>query len=209
MTEPTQPETDSDSQFELEELSELLQMPASPEPLGPGTLLESPDGTLHIDAFLGRKAAVNLYEATFQEDWEAWLRETEDEVGAERLRHEFAVLAALKSPMFPQAFSFFEKDGRTYVATEPVAGPTMADALASKQMGPVQVLSALTQVAFAVSQLHAQGWSHLALTADIGGNGEAGPADGFGPFDPTRAEAAGPFLLRGLLCARVAHRQTN
>lgn len=163
MTEPTQGETDGDSQFELEELSESLEMPASAEPLGPGTLLETPDGTLQIGAFLSRKAAVNLYEATFDGDRKVWLRETEDGVSAEGLRQEFEVLAALNCLMFPEAFACFEKEGRTYVATEPVAGTTMADALGSKETSPAQLLPVLTQVAYALSQLHAQGWSHLAL----------------------------------------------
>jgi serine/threonine protein phosphatase PrpC len=162
MTEPTQSEPDN-AQFELEELSESLEMPASPEPLGAGTLLESPDGTLRIDAFAGSKAAVNFYEATIQEDRRVSLRETQDGGSAERLRHEFAVLSPLKCPMFPQAFSCFDRDGRTYLTMEPVAGPTMADVLDSKELSPVQLVSALTQIAYAVSHLHSQGWSHLAL----------------------------------------------
>ncbi len=100
MTKPTQSEIDNTTQVELEELSEVVDLPVFPERLAPGTLLEGPNGTLQVDAFLDRKAAINLYAATFQDDRKVWLREAGNGAGAERLRHESAVLGPLKSPMF-------------------------------------------------------------------------------------------------------------
>jgi protein phosphatase len=162
MPEPTLSETDN-SQIELEELSESIELPPSPEPLAPGTSLETPDGPLHTTAFLGRKGTVNLYEAALSDDRRVSLRETQDAGNAESLRHEFEVLGAAKCPMFPQAFACWDKDGRTYLATEPVAGKTLGDALSSKGLTPVQLISVLGQVAYALCQLHSQGWVHLAL----------------------------------------------
>jgi serine/threonine protein phosphatase PrpC len=162
MSEPTPSETDN-SQFELEELSESIELPASPEPLATGTALETPDGLLHIDGFLVCKGAVNLYEATFSDGRRASLRETQDGGSAELMRHEFEVLSALKCPMLSQAFACWDKDGRTYLATEPVTGSTLGDALNSRELTPLQVVSVLAQVAYAVCQLHSQGWLHLAL----------------------------------------------
>jgi len=162
MSEPTPSEIDN-SQFELEELSESVELPALPEPLATGASLETPDGSLRIDGFSGCKGAVNLYEATFSDDRRASLRETQDGGSAELMRHEFEVLSALKCPMLSQAFACWDKDGRTYLATEPVTGSTLGDALSSKELTPAQVVSVLAQVAYAICQLHSQGWLHLAL----------------------------------------------
>ena len=162
MTEPTQSESD-EFQVELEELSEPLEVLQSPEPLSCGASLEGSDDTFNIAALLESKATVNLYEATFRGDQKAWLWETQDATCAERLRNEYAVLAAIKCSMFPQAFSCFEQDGRTYFATDPAGGSTMADALESKESSPAQFISLLTQIAYALTQLHLQGYAHLAL----------------------------------------------
>ncbi len=162
MTEPTPSVTDG-SQSELEELSEPIELPPPPEPLAPGTSLETPGGPLHTTVFLGCKGAVNFYEATLSDSRQLSLRETHDAGSAEILRREFEVLGAAKCPMFPQAFACWDRDGRTYLATEPVVGKTLADALRSKELTPVQVVSVLTQVAYALCQLHSQGWVHLAL----------------------------------------------
>lgn len=163
MTEPSQSEGGDNSPFELEELSEALESPALSEPLSAGTVLESSCSTLRVETFLGRRGSINLYEAVFQQDRDAWLREADSVVAADRLRHEFEVLAAVSCPMLPRPFAQFEKDGRTYVATEPLSGTTLAEAFTSENIGPLQVLTALAQLAFAVSQLHSQGWSHLAI----------------------------------------------
>jgi PPM family protein phosphatase len=162
MTEPTPSEID-DSQFELEELSESVELPAAPEPLVAATSLETPDGPLRIDAFVGSKGAVNIYEATVSDSRRVSLRETQDSANAQVMRREFEALGAPKCPMFPQAFACWDKDGRTYLATEPVAGNTLGDALGSKELPPAQLISVLTQVAYALCQLHSQGWTHLAL----------------------------------------------
>jgi protein phosphatase len=162
MTEPTPSETDN-SQVELEELSESVPLPATPGPLAAGISLEMPDGSLRIDAFLSCKGAVNLYEATLPDKRRASLRETQDAGTAELLRHEFEVLGAAKCPMFPQAFACWDKDGRTYLAIELVAGNTLADAFKSKELTPAQLVSLLAQVAYALCQLHSHGWAHLAL----------------------------------------------
>lgn len=163
MSEPTQSQAIGSSQSELEELSVPLDERDSFEPLRVGDSLESPDGLLVVDAFVEQKGKVNFYEATFRQDRKVWLRETQAVDVAVCLRREFELLAGLKCSMFPQVYSCFERDGRTYLIAEPIIGPTMADALAAKEMGPVQLLSVLAQLAFAVSQLHAQGWAHLAL----------------------------------------------
>ena len=79
------------------------------------------------------------------------------------MRHEFEVLSAIKCPMFPQAFACWDKDSRTYFATEPVTGRTLGDAISSNELTPPQVISLLAQVAYALCQLHSQGWLHLSL----------------------------------------------
>ena len=79
------------------------------------------------------------------------------------MRHEFEVLSAIKCPMFPQAFACWDKDSRTYFATEPVTGRTLGNAISSNELTPPQVVSLLAQVAYALCQLHSQGWLHLSL----------------------------------------------
>lgn len=162
MSEPTPSEVDN-SQFALEELSESVELPAAPEPLAAGASLETPDGSLRIDSFSGCKGAVNLYAATFSDGRPASLRETQDAGSAGLMRHEFDVLSALQCPMLAQAFACWDKDGRTYLATEPVAGSTLGDALDCKELTPAQVVSVLAQAAYALCALHSQGWLHLAL----------------------------------------------
>jgi len=158
--------TSSDAQappIELEELCEFLDEPSAPKPLELGALLEYPEGKLRIDTFLCCKGPVNLYDVTINDDRSARLSETQEGNSAERFRHEFAILGGLNCPMFPRTMASFESNGKSYFATESIVGPTLADALASKEIGAYQLLSALAQVAFAVSQLHMQRWSHLAL----------------------------------------------
>ena len=123
MTETTPSEIDN-SQCELEELSESVELPASPEPLAPGTSLDTPDGPLRTDTFVGCKGVVNLYEATVSDNRRVSLRETQDAGGAELMRHEFEVLRGSQVPVFHQAFACWNKDGRTNLATEPTAGKT-------------------------------------------------------------------------------------
>jgi protein phosphatase len=166
MSEPTLSESDN-SQFELEELSESLELPVLPKPLASGTLFETPSGSLRIAGFSESKGTINRYEATFSDDRQVLLRETQDAGSAELMRHEFEVLSAIKCPMLPQAFACWDKDGQTYLATDPVAGNTLGDAVSSKELTPTQLLSVFAQVAYALCQLHSQGWLHLALRPTV------------------------------------------
>lgn len=164
MTEPIRSEASSNPLFdELEELSEALEAPKLPEPLASDDILETPEGTLQVRRFLGRQASINLYDARFQQDQDALLREAEVGACADRLRREFELLCSVSCPMLPRSLAHLEKNGRFYFATETITGSSLAEALASESLGPLQFLTALAQVAFAASQLHAQGWAHLAI----------------------------------------------
>jgi protein phosphatase len=162
MGEPT-PSEIIDSQFELEELAEPVEVPESLEPLATDASLETPDGPLHIDRLLGCKGTVNLYEATLSDNRRVSLRETGDSRSAQVMRREFEVLGSLDCPMFPQTLACWDQDGRTYLSTEALVGRTLAEALSSGEISPTQVVSVLAQVAHALCQLHSQGWVHLGL----------------------------------------------
>lgn len=165
MSEPLPSETDQASS-ELEELLEPVPLPAL-EPLCSGVVLGTPAGELRIESFLGSKGCVNGYEATLADGSRVWLRETQEAASAECLRREYEVLQELRCPMFCRVFACWDQDGRTYLATEPVAGPTLADALLAGQLPTAQVISVLAQAAYALGQLHAQGWLHLALRPSV------------------------------------------
>jgi len=166
MPESTPTEIDN-SQPELEELSEAVDLPGSPPPLAAGTLLDTPAGPLRIETFLGCKGTVNLYDAILSDSRKVSLRETQDPCSANLMRHEFEVLGTPVCPMFLQSLACWEKDGRTYFVSDSIAGKTLTDSLGSKELTPAQLLSTLTQVAYALSLLHLKGWVHLGLRPSV------------------------------------------
>jgi protein phosphatase len=148
---------------ELEELVEPLEGPA-PEPLAAGTVLAAPNGrSIRVIAALSLGGRSSLYEVESDgEPGKLWLREAVGEAAGARLRQEGQLLQSLDSPMFPRVLDSFEIDGKTYLATEPVPGPTLAEAIGGG-LPFSQLLSTLAQAAFALTRLHAQGWALLGL----------------------------------------------
>jgi protein phosphatase len=111
----------------------------------------------------GPEGDCNLYQAARGGE-AAWLWEAAGEsAGAGRLRREAEVLAGLDSPLFPRLLAHFECGGRAYLATGPLPGETLSDALASGELSLARTLSVLAQVAFGLTHLHAHGWAHLGL----------------------------------------------
>ncbi len=196
MAEPTPTEID-DSEFELEELSESLNLLTSPQPLAAGASLQTPDGMLRIDGFSSCKGSINLYDATFADNRRLSLREAKDADCSQLMRREFEVLGAPKCAMFPQAFACRDEDGRTYLATEKVAGKTLAEAISSKELSPSQLVSALAQVAYALCQLHSQGWLHLALRPAVIVLGKPVRVLDFGHTTRAGQKPPAPFYFAG------------
>lgn len=168
-------EEESSPILELDELVEPLDTDtlAPSEPLAADDMVTSPSGkSFRIAALLKTETPFNLYEVIlneFNKDARTvWLREASNETAAERLRHEAEILKELNCPMFPQLIECFEFDSKTYLATEPIpTATTLADLLASEKASLSSILSVLSQVAFALIQLHAHGWSHLGIRPNV------------------------------------------
>ena len=156
---PTNPSVPFDEQ------AAALDVPALPLPLPSNTVLTAPDGLrLHLRAWRGNAARCHTYEASTPDGQPVWLIAASEAPDAARLHHQAQVLTGLESPLWPQYVTCFTHADVTYLGTRPVStAPTLATVLASGVPPLPQVLTVLTQVAVALSHLHAHGWAHLGL----------------------------------------------
>jgi len=148
----------------LEELSEPLPAAVTTAALEPGAVIQGPDGaSFRIVRLVKPGVEVNEYEAVAADTEKPVTIREATGAGKARLEHEAAVLEGLDGPMFPRRIAAFESGEKTYHVAEAVAGPTLAEALAEGKLSFPQILSALAQVAFALTKLHERGWAYLGL----------------------------------------------
>jgi len=149
----------------LEELSEPLDpVEANAEALPAGaTLAPEDEEPITVLRLLRDGSPLRLYEARQDEDEETlWLWEKAGGSAA-ILTAEGALLRKARCPMFPRVQASFYLDGRSYLATERCDGETLAELLAAGKLEPPRAVSVLSQVAFALTKLHAAGFVHLGL----------------------------------------------
>jgi protein phosphatase len=153
----------------LEELAEPLDVVEAEVPaLSPGAVVTPEDEEpLTILRLLRDGSPRRLYEARQDEDEEPlWLRERTGG-SAELLTIEAAVLRDVRCPMFPRFQASLSVDGRSFLVMERCDGETLAEQLAAGKLEPRQVVSILSQVAFALTKLHAAGFVHLGLRPEV------------------------------------------
>jgi protein phosphatase len=152
----------------LAEVVEPIDETAHSAPLSPGTkLLSDDDEPLTVVALVQDKYPVRLYEAALEDD-ETLLWLWERPAGtASSLADEVTILKTAQCPIFPRFQSSFQLDGRAYLACEKCDGETLATILAAGRPEPVRAVSILSQVAFALTRLHAIGFAHLALRPGV------------------------------------------
>ncbi len=152
----------------LDEISEPLEQPdAAASALPPGATI-APEGEqpLRIVTLLKDGAPLRLYEAVDEHDRALWLWERTGE-SAPLLIREAEILREVECPMFPRVRRSFVTDGRAYLATEKSEGETLSELLSQRTLEPLRVVSILSQVAFALSRLHAHGYVHLGIRPSI------------------------------------------
>ena len=149
----------------LEELSVPLELEPAPEPLAAEALLTSPDGgVFRIARLVWSEGGQRCYEGQRDSDGRSvWIREAWTPEGTVALGAESEIIALVHIRMIPERLASWESDGRAYVVTDIRLGPTMEEAWAARTLTLPQALSAITQVAYAVSRLHDAGWVHLGL----------------------------------------------
>ena len=147
--------------IELEELSESLEETNSPPVLASGTVVTAPNPdakSLRIERFLHARNRTNHYEAVSEDSPALYLvQETQDDFVRSCLREEYHALRKLNCPMFRKVFDYFEIENRAYLVAERISAPSLADLMATAQLPLAQVLSAVSQAAFALGQLHTTG----------------------------------------------------
>jgi protein phosphatase len=155
---------------QLEELVEPLDAGPVGTPLAADAVLPAAgEPSFRILRLLKTEPHGHLYQASTEGAGQpVWLREARDEKSSARLRHEAEVLGALDSPMFPRVLACFSSDGATFLATSALPdGPTYADLLTRRETTLLQILTVLSQAAFALAHLHQRGWAHLGLRPSI------------------------------------------
>ena len=153
----------------LDDLSVPLEIELPPEPLGAGGLLATPDGTVFVVGSCRRtESGQRVYEGQRESDGRSvWIREAWTPEATTGLNVEAEVLASIQIRMFAEMLASWAAGGRVYLVTDIRPGPTMEEALRSRDFSFVQSLSAITQVAYAVSRLHDAGWILLGLRPSI------------------------------------------
>jgi len=152
----------------LDEISEPLEeLDAGASPLVVGaTIAADGEGPLRIVRLLKEGTPLRLYEAADEHDATLWLWERTGE-NALLLSRQADLLREVECPMFPRVQRSFVFEGREYLATEKCEGETLSDLLSQCAVEPLRVVSILSQVAFALSRLHAHGYVHLGLRPSI------------------------------------------
>lgn len=161
--------TDTDPLAEsLDEIIEPLEQPDDlAKALPPGATIDV-DGEqpLRVARIVREGAPLRLYEAMDQEDRPLWLWERIGE-SASLLTRQAEVLREVECPMFPRLERSFVTVGTAYLVTEKPEGETLTELLSRRALEPLRVASILSQVAFALSRLHAHGYVHLALRPSV------------------------------------------
>lgn len=187
--EPSPPIAEPE-EAELEEWSEPLPS-AAPSVLAVGTTLESPEGTLKIEAWLESRGGENVYRALLVSEGD-----TPEETSVVRLREATGVWgerlsreamwrlhwdATGRIAMLPRLIGGFTNGEISYLATEmPAEGSTLAQffvteegsaALARSERETAAFLAELllvvTQIAAFLVRLHGAGFAHLGLRPDV------------------------------------------
>jgi len=153
----------------LDEIVEVIETwENAPEPHQAGDMIEARAGVAYrIVRALPGMFRVRLYEAMTGQEEPIWLHEAFSSEGAVELRRAAAIGDGWECPMFPRILTGFDAGGRTYLATEPAAGSSLADEMESGQLKLPQVLSILSQIAFALARLHDRGWIHGGLRPSV------------------------------------------
>jgi protein phosphatase len=153
----------------LEDLSVPLEIELAPEPLGTGTLLATPDGVVFaVGCCLRTEGGQRVYEGQRESDGRSvWIREAWTTEGICGLNVEAAVLISVRIRMFAEILAFWAADGRAYLITDIRPGPTLEEAWKTGKFSFVRALSAITQIAYALSRLHDAGWILLGLRPAI------------------------------------------
>jgi serine/threonine-protein kinase len=120
------------------------------EPAGPGDLFRA------RDTRLGRTVAVRLLPAGFAPPG----RERDELTAGAR------ALISLSHPNITTLFDLGEHDDRLFVAFEFLKGQPLRAEMAGRPMNPRRVLEIAIQIADAVAEAHAAGFSHRGLSPD-------------------------------------------
>ena len=153
----------------LEDLSVPLEIELAPEPLGSGALLAAPDGVVFaVGRCLRTEGGQRVYEGQRESDGRSvWIREAWTTEGICGLNIEAEVLTSVRIKMFAEMLASWAMDGKAYLITDIRPGPTLEEAWKTKTFSFLQTLSAITQVAYAISRLHDAGWILLGLRPSI------------------------------------------
>jgi len=159
--------TGSGKGLESTELEELT-LPSTVQildQLPTGTSVD-PEGTIVVEESLLRRGQVNRYRATRTSSGEQsevdLVEAPADHPGLSRMAE---VLTQVQYSMLPRLHATWEADGKRYLATNPIAGPTLADALA-EGMSTDEIISVTLQLAQALRRLQRDGWSLASLAPE-------------------------------------------
>jgi len=95
-----------------------------------------------------------------------WLWEASPSSAAS-LQREANILTQLNVPMFPKVRAIFQRNGNLYMVTEALPEQTLMEAMERRELTFPQFLTVLSQIAYALSQLHQIGWVHLGLRPQV------------------------------------------
>lgn len=96
-----------------------------------------------------------------------WLWEATTPEAISLLQHEAQILSQVNSQMLPKVYAQFQQNGNFYLVTEALPDKTLAEAVEGKELTLLSFLTVLTQVSYALTQLHQSGWVHLGLRPQV------------------------------------------
>lgn len=132
-----------------------------------------------------------------------WLWEAVNPSLSEALKREGEVLSSVELPMFPKLYSRFENGGRFYLLTEALSGEFLADIIDSLSLP--QFLTIISQVSFAIANLHKAGWLHLGITPEAILKGKPAKVLNFRWAMPIGGKVTRPFYLSGYSPPELLH----
>jgi len=159
-----------DEQGRLEALEEVVE-PAEPAPEPPPfsegqEVLDSEGGTsyqvIRLLNLQDWQPPYRLYEAN-SENGRCWLWEAPSPDSIVLLRREAEFLAQAGTAMCPKVLAQFQQGERFFLVTEPLPERSLAQAMRCGELAFPDFLTILSQVAYALAQLHQKGWVYLGL----------------------------------------------
>lgn len=94
--------------------------------------------------------------------WEATTPET-----VSSLQHEAEILLQVNNHMLPKVYAQFQQNGNFYLVTEALPDKTLAEVVEHRELTLLSFLTILTQVSYALTQLHQSGWAHLGVRPQV------------------------------------------